>query len=401
MITVSQALQILADNRADFGTETIELSTGINRILREDWILDRDLPPYNRITMDGIAIRYEAFAKGIRTFPVEGISPAGTPQSTLKHPEACIEVMTGAILPNQADTVIRYEDVEVKDGKATIIDSAIVVADQNVHFQGIDRKANEIVVPAKTRIAAPEIGIGASIGKPEVQVAKLPKIIVISTGDELVDIHTKPEAHQIRRSNVYRLRTTLQNYRIQADEAHLTDDKDELREKIAKYLEEYDVLILSGGVSKGKFDFLPEVMEELGVEKLFHRIRQKPGKPFWFGKYKDQCTIFALPGNPVSSFLCLQRYFLYWLNLSLDTQATPRPKAKLIKDVHFKPDLTYFLEVKLDYNEAGIILADPKVGNGSGDFANLVGADAFMELPRGKEVFEAGEVYPIYFYRGV
>ena len=401
MIEVSEALQILSDNRADFGTDIIELSDGINRILREDWILDRDLPPYNRITMDGIAIRFDAFEKGLRTFPIEGVSPAGTPQKTLNHPEACLEVMTGAILPNQADTVIRYEDLDIKEGKATIIEGAIVVRDQNVHFQGIDRKANEIIVPNRTRIASPEIGIGASIGKPKIKVAALPKVMVISTGDELVDIHDKPEAHQIRRSNVYRLRTTLQNYRIQADEAHLADDKAELQEKLGAYLEQYDILILSGGVSKGKFDFLPEVLEHLGVQKLFHRIRQKPGKPFWFGKYKDQCTIFALPGNPVSSFLCLQRYFLPWLNLSLGTVPTARPKARLTKDVHFKPDLTYFLEVKLDYDEEGRILAQPMVGNGSGDFANLVSADAFIELPRGKNTYHAGEVYPLYYYRPV
>ncbi|MEO1712325.1 MAG: molybdopterin molybdotransferase MoeA, partial [Bacteroidota bacterium] len=309
MIEVSQALQIIAENTVDFGSETIELSDGMNRILREDWILDRDLPPYNRVTMDGIAIQFQAFEKGQRLFPVQGVAPAGTPQMTLQENGSCLEVMTGAILPNNADTVIRYEDVVIEDGQARIIDEAIVEYQQSIHFQGIDRKAQDVIVPAYTQIASPEVGIGASIGMAQVQVAKLPKIMVISTGDELVDIHAKPLAHQIRRSNVYRLRTTLQNYRIQADEAHLPDDKEELTLRLKEYLENYDVLILSGGVSKGKFDYLPEVLTKLGVEKLFHKIRQRPGKPFWFGKFQDQCTIFALPGNPVSSFVCLQRYF--------------------------------------------------------------------------------------------
>ena len=399
MIEVSQALQIIAENTVDFGSETIELSDGMNRILREDWILDRDLPPYNRVTMDGIAIQFQAFEKGQRLFPVEGVAPAGTPQMTLQENGSCLEVMTGAILPHNADTVIRYEDVEIKDGQARIIDEAIVEYQQSIHFQGIDRKAQDVIVPAYTQIASPEVGIGASIGMAQVQVAKLPKVMVISTGDELVDIHTKPLAHQIRRSNVYRLRTTLQNYRIQADEAHLPDDKEELTLRLQEYLKNYDVLILSGGVSKGKFDYLPEVLTNLGVEKLFHKIRQRPGKPFWFGKFQDQCTIFALPGNPVSSFVCLQRYFTHWLNLSLGKKETPRPMAMLTKEVQFKPDLTYFLEVSLSYNEQGQILADPKKGNGSGDFANLVTADAFIELPRGKNVYEAGEVHPIFYYR--
>jgi len=399
MIEVSQALQVIAENTVDFGSETIELSDGMNRILREDWILDRDLPPYNRVTMDGIAIQFQAFEKGQRLFPVQGVAPAGTPQMTLQENGSCLEVMTGAILPNNADTVIRYEDVVIEDGQARIIDEAIVEYQQSIHFQGIDRKAQDVIVPAYTQIASPEVGIGASIGMAQVQVAKLPKIMVISTGDELVDIHAKPLVHQIRRSNVYRLRTTLQNYRIQADEAHLPDDKEELTLRLKEYLENYDVLILSGGVSKGKFDYLPEVLTKLGVEKLFHKIRQRPGKPFWFGKFQDQCTIFALPGNPVSSFVCLQRYFTHWLNLSLGKKETPRPMAMLTKEVQFKPDLTYFLEVSLSYNEQGQILAEPKKGNGSGDFANLVTADAFIELPRGKNVYEAGEVHPIFYYR--
>lgn len=401
MIDVSEALKIIAENSVDFGVETIELSHSMHRILREDWYLDRDLPPYDRITMDGIAIQFEAYENGRRIFPIEGVSAAGSPQMTLQKAENCLEVMTGAIMPNQADTVIRYEDVVIENGQARILEEAVVNHRQNIHFQGQDRKARELIVPTNTRIAAPEIGIGASIGKAQVQVARLPKVMVISTGDELVDIQATPEAHQIRRSNVYRLQTTLQNYRIQADQAHLLDDKEELTLRIGEFLQKYDVLIFSGGVSKGKFDYIPEVLSDLGVEKLFHKIKQRPGKPFWFGKYQDRCTIFALPGNPVSSFLCLNRYFMPWLNDSLGWKTPPRPMAKLTKDVHFKPDLTYFLEVALSYNEQGQILAAPKKGNGSGDFANLLTTDAFIELPRGKDLFQVGEVYPLYYFRPI
>jgi molybdopterin molybdotransferase len=399
MIEVSQATQIIAGHVRQFGVEEVELSASMNRILKEDWVLDRDLPPFNRVTMDRIAIRYEAFAKGLRSFPIEGTAAAGTPEMTLQNPEGCLEVMTGAMLPAQADTVIRYEDLLIENGIATVIPEAIVNDSQNVHFKGIDRKANEIVVPVNTRIASPEIGIGASLGKSRVKVAALPKVMIISTGDELVDIDEKPEPHQIRRSNSYLLMTALQAYRIEAREDHLPDEEDIIREKLARYLEEYDVVILSGGVSEGKFDYLPKILTELGVEKRFHKIKQRPGKPFWFGNYKDSCTIFALPGNPVSSFVCLNRYFLYWLNLCLAGELPPRPQAMLAKDVVFKPDLTYFLEVKLNYNDQGQILATPMQGNGSGDFANLTGADAFIELPRGKDLYKAGEVYDIYLYR--
>jgi len=398
MISVEEALKIISEHTVDFGVESIPLSESINRILKEDWHTDRDLPPYDRVTMDGIAINFEAYAKGKRSFPIEAVAAAGSPQQTMQNPEACLEVMTGSILPINTDTVIRYEDLNIVDGIASLqIDK--LTKTQNIHFKGEDRKAGQQVSTSGNKISPAEIGLGASIGKAKVQVAKLPKIMVISTGDELVPIDQQPLAHQIRRSNVYRLVTTLRSYNISADTDHLNDDPEEIKASIATYLEQYDVIMLSGGVSKGKFDYLPQVLQELGVEKLFHKIKQRPGKPFWFGKYKDQCTIFALPGNPVSSFLCMQRYFRYWLELS-QSGLMPTPQfAVLAEDVSFKPDLTYFLEVQISSTAQGKLIAQPMKGNGSGDLANLTIADAFIELPRGKDSFKAGEVFAFYWYR--
>lgn len=398
MIEVNQAVQILAANASSFGTEKIDLSASLNRILKEDWIVDRDLPPFDRVTMDGIAIRFAAFEQGLRTFTIEGVVPAGTPQWTLKDDTGCLEVMTGAVMPCDADTVIRYEDLDIQEGKASILIPEIVKG-QNIHFRGSDRHAGETIVAANTRIGAPEIGIGSSIGKARVAVAVLPKVMIVSTGDELVGIDEVPAPYQIRRSNEYRMLTTLQAQGIHADAYHLPDDPAILQEKLANYLATYDVLILSGGVSKGKFDYLPDTLETLGVRKLFHQIQQRPGKPFWFGRYAERCTIFALPGNPVSSFMCLQRYFLDWLNACLGAPPIRRPMAILTQDVPFKPDLTYFPEVRLGYNAQGQILATPVIGNGSGDFSNLAEAEAFIELPRGKNLYRAGEVYPVYLYR--
>lgn len=398
MIEVNQAVQILAANASSFGTEKIDLSASLNRILKEDWIVDRDLPPFDRVTMDGIAIRFAAFEQGLRTFTIEGVVPAGTPQWTLKDDTGCLEVMTGAVMPCDADTVIRYEDLDIQEGKASILIPEIVKG-QNIHFRGSDRHAGETIVAANTRIGAPEIGIGSSIGKARVAVAVLPKVMIVSTGDELVGIDEVPAPYQIRRSNEYRMLTTLQAQGIHADADHLPDDPAILQEKLANYLATYDVLILSGGVSKGKFDYLPDTLETLGVRKLFHQIQQRPGKPFWFGRYAERCTIFALPGNPVSSFMCLQRYFLDWLNACLGAPPIRRPMAILTQDVPFKPDLTYFPEVRLGYNAQGQILATPVIGNGSGDFSNLAEAEAFIELPRGKNLYRAGEVYPVYLYR--
>ena len=249
------------------------------------------------------------------------------------------------------------------------------------------------------KLSSTEIGICATIGKSVVNVSQLPRVMVISTGDELVGIEETPKPHEIRQSNVYTLRSTLTKLGIQADSAHLRDDQEEIRMKLSQFIESYEVIILSGGVSKGKFDFLPAALDSLGVRKLFHKVKQRPGKPFWFGMHPDGCVVFALPGNPVSSFMCMQRYFTPWLNSSLGITVDQTLYAVLSQRTEFKPDLVYFAQVKISFSHEGKILALPVEGHGSGDLANLVEADGFLQLPQGKNVFEAGEAYPFISFR--
>ena len=397
MITVQEATQIILSNTMPLRVESIPLQDTTGRILQENLTTDRDLPPFDRVTMDGIAIDYATFQAGQRSFKIESIGAAGAQQATLNDPKNCIEIMTGAVCPQQTDTVIRYEDVEIENGIATIqIDT--IRHRQNVHFQGIDRKKDTVVAIPGVRISPAEIGVAASVGKANLLVSALPKIQIISTGDELIEVSKTPLPHQIRTSNVYTIQAALRQQGIQADRLHLLDDKAEIRAQLTKSIRDYDVLILSGGVSKGKFDFIPEVLDELGVEKYFHRIKQRPGKPFWFGRTAET-LVFALPGNPVSSFMCFSRYFGIWLEASLEAVKMPKPRFALAAPVHFKPDLTYFVQVKLQYSPDGNITAMPIEGNGSGDFANLVNADGFLELERGKNVYEAGEVYNFWGWR--
>ncbi len=399
MISVDEATAIIHQYVCDFGTEEIELNQGIGRIIRENIAADRDLPPYDRVTMDGIAIRFEDYAAGKRDFPIRGIAAAGAARIGLEE-DGCLEVMTGAIMPESVDTVIPYEKIEINDNIATLL-TEDVVKQQNIHFKGEDRTEGEVVIQSGVQLSAVEIGVCAAVGKHRVKVSKLPRAIVISSGDELIEIHETPDTHQIRQSNVYKLKTVLEHYHARVDTAHILDDYDTIVEKLKSYLSQYDLVVLSGGVSKGKFDFLPRALDEVGVEKHFHRIAQRPGKPFWFGTYGDAVTVFAFPGNPVSSFMCMQNYFKPWLEKSLQMQPHPQPMARLTQDVVFKPDLTYFLEVKLDFDAEGRLLANPIKGNGSGDLANLVDADAFIKLPRGRDEFKVGEVFPIVRYRSM
>lgn len=396
MITAEQALELVLGATQDFGIEEIPFIQSQGRVLKEDIVADRDFPPFNRVSMDGIAIAIEAFENGQRTFEIEGIQPAGAPQLSLNNPVNCLEVMTGAVLPKNTNAVIRYEDVEIENGKATILIDSISEL-QNIHLQGKDRKEGDVLLTKNKIISPAEIGVFATVGKSTVKVAKQPKVMIISTGDELVDVEEQPLDHQIRRSNVYTLVSLLQNLKIDANTDHITDDKEALKTKISTYLNHYDVLLFSGAVSKGKFDFLPEVLDELGVKKLFHRVSQRPGKPFWMGTTKN-CSVFAFPGNPVSTYVNCLVYFYSWFYKSNGVEAFEET-AILTEDVEFKPNLTYFLQVKLS-DKYGHLLATPIKGNGSGDLASLVDADAFIRLPKTEETtFKQGDNFPVIRYR--
>jgi molybdopterin molybdotransferase len=395
MIAVQDALQIILNSTQDFGVEEVPFIQSVGRILKEEIVADRDFPPFNRVSMDGIAIDYSAFQNKQRSFNIEGIQAAGSEQISLENPVNCIEVMTGSVLPKNTNAVIRYEDVAIKNGIATI-HVASIHENQNIHQQGKDGKRGDLLIKENTKISAAEIGVLATVGKAMVKVAKQPKVMIISTGDELVGVAEIPLAHQIRRSNVFTLVSLLEKLNISSETDHITDDKPILKSKIERYIQQYDVLLFSGAVSKGKYDFLPEVFEELGVEKLFHKVAQRPGKPFWFGR-TNTCNIFAFPGNPISTFVNCLAYFYPWFYKSAAIEIKEET-AILGKEVSFKPNLVYFLQVKLE-NKFGHLVAFPITGNGSGDLASLVNADGFIQLPNDKTEFTKGEVFPIIRYR--
>jgi molybdopterin molybdotransferase len=239
----------------------------------------------------------------------------------------------------------------------------------------------------------------ASIGATQVLVKKLPKVVIVSTGDELVEVTATPLPYQIRRSNNYTIKAVLQQYELHPQLLHIPDDPNITKQQLEHCLQEYDVIILSGGISMGKFDYVPEALEALNVQKLFHKVQQRPGKPFWFGKHQNGVLVFAFPGNPVSTFMCLHRYFLPWLKTSLGLTSIPALYAQLAEDITFTPPLHYFLQVQIQVNDKGVLIATPIEGNGSGDFANLTETDAFMELPAEQNTFTKGSVFRIWPFK--
>jgi molybdopterin molybdotransferase len=268
----------------------------------------------------------------------------------------------------------------------------------NIHTLGKDaRKGDELLKPGQ-KISPAEVAVLASVGKKSVRVYGFPKTAVVSSGDELVEVDETPQPHQIRKSNTIALRAAMKEMGWSTESFHLTDDHALVRKNLKTILENDDVIILSGGVSKGKFDFIPAALEELGIQKLFHQVSQRPGKPFWFGASADRSkVVFALPGNPVSTFLCFYKYIKPWIMKCMGVERIPGT-ARLDSPITFAPSLTYFLQVRVEVRD-GELLANPHPGSGSGDFANLKDVDGFLELPLEKSSFKAGESYPFISFR--
>lgn len=399
MITVPEAEALILSNIASFGIEEIPFMSAQGRVLAQDICADRPIPPYDRVTMDGIAISFTSFQQGLRRFRVAATMAAGDDAVLLESGEDCVEIMTGCALPTGADTIVRYEDVTVSEGFATInLDQ--IKQGANVHRKASDKQAGEVVVPAGTIVDDAVVSMAASVGAAVLKVRKLPKVLVVSTGDELVDVNEEPAPFQIRRSNSYTISSVLKRYGIEADLKHVNDNESAIENLLDTALANYDVLIFSGGVSMGKYDHLPATLQRKGVTEVFHKVQQRPGKPFWFGTGRSGTTVFAFPGNPVSAFLCLHRYFVPWLQASVGVKP-PTHAAVLEADVSFAPPLQYFLQVVVSQGGGGQLVAQPLPGNGSGDFSNLLQANAFMELPADRSEFSAGEMFRIWPFKNI
>lgn len=396
MLTPAEAEQLILENIAPFHREDCPLVTAHRRVLRNDLRADRDLPPFDRVTMDGFALRAAAIASGTRTFRIEGVQAAGMRAFKLTEaPEACIEIMTGAVLPEGADCVVPYEETTRDGATITLKTDVRFPAGNAVHRRGSDHAAGDTVVRAGVRITGREIAFAAACGYHSVTVSQLPKIAVIATGDELVEVDSPVAPHQIRRSNDHALRAALQmaGYPNVA-RFHFRDMRHEIEHQLWHIIAEYDVVVITGGVSKGKFDYLPAELDRQGVKKVFHGVAQRPGKPLWFGVSARKTPVFALPGNPVSSYTCLHRYVLPALAHASGQMPAPLRLAALASAITFKPPLAYLLPVKLSSGPNAELLAIPDPSNTSGDFAGLLGTDGFVELPGDVTEFPRGTLAP-------
>ncbi len=392
LITCALAKKILAAQRFDWGVEEIPLEEARGRILAEDLTADRDQPPFDRVAMDGITIDHSAYAAGRRYFARAHVQAAGEAPTPLPDATNCVEIMTGAALPDGCTTVIRYEDLREDAGGYHLPDE---LPDGNhIHARGKDTQAGSILAKRGDRIGTAHVGMLATCGYATVRVTRRPRIAIVATGDELVPVAEQPAPHQIRLSNVYQLSALLASRGYTASTHHVTDDEALLRERLTTLLDGHELLILSGGVSKGKFDFVPGILQEVGVDKLFHRVAQRPGKPLWVGR-NARAMVFGLPGNPQSSLSCCLAYVLPWLADQAGTE--PRSVfAELTEAITFTPQLTLFAYVEVWSDAAsGRLLARSVRHAGSGDAAALLRGKGFMELPPEADNHPAGGVYEV------
>ena len=381
LLSVTDAYATIMSHTPKPIAESIELAAATGRILVEPVRADRDYPPINRATMDGIAFSVASWNAGIRFWNIEHIAAAGALSRPLRDTlHGCVKIMTGAEVPSGCSGILPIELVQLQGDVASARDEATFTDGQFVHLKASDRKTGDLILSPGALIDAPRIAILAAAGHTPVRVARLPRVAVISTGNEIVPVDQKDLSPvQSRASNAAALLAALAQMGIHDAQAiHLVDDLAITTARIAEVLRSHDIVILTGGVSKGQYDFVPTALEQAGVAPLFHGVAQKPGKPFWFGQ-STTATVFGLPGNPVSTLTVFRRYVAPFIRTSLgQTVETPR-FVHLNKPIQPHPTLTLFPPVRVSPSGE----AEPVEYHGSGDFAALAESDGFLEIPPG------------------
>lgn len=397
LITPSLAEGLIFSRMGRVPVESLPITQCVGTTLRESIRAERDQPPFDRVAMDGIAGDSDTWRQGNRRLKLQAVQAAGAPQSRLTDKGHAIEVMTGAILPLDCDCVVPLEHLDVEDGYATIRSSANLAPFHNVHRRGSDARQGDLLLSCGTRLRAPEIAVAASAGMARLRVSRRPDVAVVSTGDELIEPGKPIADFQVRRSNAYAIVAALLQRglaRVSAD--HIGDDESKLTERLALYLSTHQVLVLSGGVSMGRFDLVPKVLKQLGVEEVFRRISQRPGAPMWFGVGPAGQAVFGLPGNPVSTLTCLIRYVMPAVAVSMGANAGVPERVALAAPIAVDGTRAYFLPVYVEQDDSGRPWAHPRPTNGSGDFLSLTGSDGFIELPPGSSSYPRGFLAIIY-----
>jgi len=370
-------------------TETLPLTETLGRILAEDVFADRDYPPFHRSARDGFAVRSSDFTSLPVTLTCVGeIRAGGYFRSSIGQGQ-CISIMTGAPLPEGADAVVMVEHAQVEDSQ--VIFQRPIRAFENVIHKASEAAQGDRVLSRGQRLGAGEIGLLAAIGKVSVKVFRKPSVAVLATGDELVGMNQRPEWFQIRNSNSSLLAAQITQAGGIAQILETAPDEVTALRRLIKQGLAADLLLLSGGVSAGKYDLVEQVLAELGAEFYFQKVAIRPGMPVVFGRVAEK-FFFGLPGNPVSTYVTF-RVFVWPTIRALSGAPFAKPlflRARLASSVSRKPELTTFVPAWVDSKE-GVPTVDPVKWQGSGDLVGLAAANSFLVVHPERARLEAGE----------
>lgn len=385
MLNYKEAQQIITAHAKSFGTETVGLDEAFERVLAEKIYTDRDYPPFNRATMDGYAINFKDWESGTKNYTVKEVVFAGQQYQQEASAGECYKIMTGASVPPNADVVIQREKAVEENGQVSFQIENIKPY-QNIARKGEDIQAESCIIDTHTTCNAAVIALLASVGKAEVLVEKLPNVALFTTGDEVVEPGEPVSDIQIRNSNQYLLKSLLKEWQIKPFfYKHISDDKEALKQEVGAALHS-DMIILCGGVSAGDADYVPEILEGLGVKKLFHKVKIKPGKPIWCGQLPSGGLVFALPGNPFSCHVTFKLFIEHYLKTCFGLKEKEWPMLPLSIEKKKKVSFDEFFPVAVNQEVSLIDF------NTSGDIKAALTADGIAHHPAETQNLEAGSL---------
>lgn len=394
MIKVDEAKKIIIDNANCLGKVKAPLLESAGFVLAEDIISRFSLPPFNNSAMDGFAMRSSDTKSASEINPVRlrliGESIAGCPfKRRIKKGEA-VRIMTGAVIPDGADTVLMQEEAIQKDDSIEI--SRRVITGEHIRRRGEDSKKGKIALKENTPLDFQHLGILSALGKEYVSVYRAPRVYVIATGSELVKPHQRLTQGKLRNSNTPAILGLLKKTGIKAEDLGIVKDvREDLNKALKETMHLSDLIIISGGVSVGKYDLVKDVLCEMGLKTLFWKVKMKPGKPLLFGLLGKR-LVFGIPGNPVSCAVCLIEFVIPAIRKIMKQPYlfNHRMRAVLKKSISKKDSRTHYITASLKCTSKGAFVS-PTTTQGSGMLTSLAGANSFILLNEGSRCVSAGK----------
>lgn len=387
MIEFEEARDLVKSNTRPLSCETIPLYESLKRVVATDIFSPIDMPPFDQSAMDGYALG----SIDRETFELIGEIKAGdSDEGILLQPHQAIRIFTGAIVPKSAVAVVKQEIVHVHD-KIIVIQSTITQG-ENIRKRGEQIEKGGLAMTKNTLLSPGAIGFLAALGLQQVEVFRKPNVVILVTGNELISAGEKLNPGKIYESNSHMLYAALMECGIEPQIIRVPDNFDQTVSVIEKYIDSCDLLIASGGISVGDYDFVGQAMNQIGVECIFHKVKQKPGKPLYFGKYKNT-LVFGLPGNPAAALTC---FYVYVLNCIHQMTGNPSQglelrSLRLTSSYQKTTSLCHFLKARAQNDLVTILHAQS-----SAMLSSLSSANAIIYLPLGQENWSSEDLVDVY-----